>query len=87
MQHSHTYRAILQGDTLQWIDEAPSKEEVRNSVLVTVEIPANKSLKANSFEAVEFLQRIADTGLITDEWIKEWEEANKDRSLYGRETD
>ena len=85
MIHStHTYDAYLEGNTLRWIGKEPPKESMPKTIRVKAEIAEEKA-KGNAAKAVEYLEKIAATGLITNEWIKEWQESREDRPLPGRQ--
>jgi hypothetical protein len=84
MIHStHIYDAYLEGNTLRWIGEEPPKESPK-ILRVKVEISEEK-VKGNAAKAIEYLEKIAATGLITDEWVEEWQKSREDRPLPGRQ--
>ena len=84
MIHStQIYDAYLEGNTLRWIGKEPPKESKPKAIRVKVEIAEEKA-NGNAAKAIEYLEKIAATGLITDEWIKEWQKSREDRPLPGR---
>ena len=84
LHHTHTYEAYLEGNTLRWIGKEPPSEEKKKSVRVKIEIPNEQQSSGNAAKAVEYLEKIAKTGIITEDWVKDWEESRKDRKLPGR---
>lgn len=80
-----SYKAILHGDTLEWVDEKPALTGEGQEVQVTVwEKGVNKPTKA---EAVQALRDLAARGGISSfgdalEWQRE---TRRDRVLPGRE--
>ena len=87
MLHNHSYKAKIEDNILTWTEGMPPelRGHGKHDILVTVPTEDSISEKGNGAELAAILEKIASTGLITDEWIKEWEEANRDRPLYGRE--
>ncbi len=85
-----TYRAILENNQLQWIDEEPDADQKRQplTVLVTiVEETQNGGINAPGENAAAILSRMAaSNGLteITDPVV--WQrDSRKDRILPGRD--
>ncbi|HET9134992.1 MAG TPA: hypothetical protein VFO76_00030 [Candidatus Kapabacteria bacterium] len=78
----HTYKVYVEGNTIRWIDPPPANLKSEG----TITIPEETALiKGDGKVIAEILERIAETGLITDEWVKEWEESRTDKPRKGRE--
>ena len=84
-----TYRAILKGNRLEWIDAAPTGVNAEQPVEVTiVNSPDNSDAVTRGRRMVEILERLAATNAFSEisdpsEWQRE---IRKDRPLPGRET-
>lgn len=82
MNYVHTYEGYLEeGNTVRWIGSAPTKEELAQKIPIRVVIPdPTIDHVGNAKKAVEYLEKIARTGVIDDEWIKEWEMSREHKS-------
>jgi hypothetical protein len=83
-----TYRAILKGNRLEWIEAAPEHLEAEQPVEVTIlDSPAEIDASTQGQRMAEALERLAATNALSH--IKdpsEWQrEIRKDRPLPGRE--
>ncbi|HYR09468.1 MAG TPA: hypothetical protein VEQ60_16905 [Longimicrobium sp.] len=82
-----TYRALLRGDQIVWID-APPKLEGDTEVKITfLEPEAQEARRARGRSALAALQRLAEAGAFAEiEDPAAWErEIRQDRPLPGRE--
>jgi hypothetical protein len=85
----HTYRALLHGDRLEWLEEAPeSQTDAPLRVHVTVleqELPAEVHARGHAMAAI--LEKLAERhtfAAITDP-VRWQRELRQERSLPGRE--
>ena len=77
-----TYKAILHGDTLEWIGEKPSSDDVNLEVHVTVVKVQKQRLKPDGKAMAAALKHISDASVSASENISELEyEVQQDRLL------
>ena len=83
-----TYKAILHGDTLEWVGEKPVSTDVGMEVHVTVLEVQKQRLKPDGAAMAAALKKISDTGISSFGDALEWQrEIRQDRQLPGHEKD
>lgn len=82
-----TFKAVLKGNCLEWVDEIPDAGERPINVHVTIledEISLNTGLRGKKM--AEALEKLAKTNAFADVEPVEWQrEIRQDRSLPDRE--
>jgi len=87
---SNTYKAVLKGDRLEWVEEPP--QELRSGRPITVRVSVVQQPSdfqtARGRRMAEALEKLAEINALPDISHPEaWErETRKDRPLPGRET-
>jgi hypothetical protein len=84
-----TYKAILHGDTLEWIGEKPDSSDFAGvEVYVTLLEVQAKRLKPDGAAMAAALKAISDSGISSFGDALDWQrEVRQDRKLPGREND
>src|SRR5256885_1752482 len=83
MPHDHKYRAKLKENHIRWPDGVPAefKDKKEHDIEISPTTNGKKELtKDGAPKAAEYLQKLAETGLVTNEWVKEWKESRIDSS-------
>jgi hypothetical protein len=82
-----TYKAILRGDRIEWLDVSPARAQ-STAVEITVLEEGAEVSQRRGHEMAQALEALAKTGGLSDisdpvEWQRE---LRRDRSLPGRES-
>lgn len=83
---ANTYRAVLKGDHLEWVDEKPD-DGGNGSFSVQVTILDESKSKSRGTEMAACLKKIADLGGVKgmEDPVAWQRETRKDRPLSGRD--
>lgn len=84
-----TYRAVLRGDQLEWVEEAPQLPENRESVPVIVTIMPELEITPDERRrrVADTLAKLAEIGAFAeiDDPVEWQREVRRDRPLPGRQ--
>ena len=83
------YKAILRGDKVEWLDDAPETEEPVQVYITISNLPNSDDSQSEGQTVFEALQALADMGAFDDfEDPVAWQrEIRKDRPLFLRDSD
>lgn len=82
-----TYRAVLRGNQVDWIDPPPQREGETEVQITLLEPESEDARRARGLRAAAALERLANAGAFEEiEDAAAWErEIRQDRALPGRE--
>ena len=83
------FKAILHGDRVEWLDDAPESDGPIQVYVSVMEVKRDDDLEPGQKSIVELFQALADSGAFADiEDPVAWQrEQRKDRPLPGRDLD
>ncbi len=83
------YKAILRGDRVEWLDDAPEGEQPLEVSVIIGEKHATESRDEEGKSIIELFQALADSGAFADidDPVAWQREQRKDRPLPGRDLD
>ncbi|MBC6481568.1 MAG: hypothetical protein GDA56_31260 [Hormoscilla sp. GM7CHS1pb] len=80
-----TFKAVLKGNHLEWLEEAPEQAMPVNVHVIIVESESSKDLIKSNKRRLEALEKLAANNAFAGVYPVEWQrEVRRDRPLPGR---